>query len=606
METYLNKLEQIKNDPYQFTAFKSNISTVVKAGPGSGKTTVLTLKIMRLLNENITPPRGLACITYNKEAVKEFTKRLTELGYSKRNNVFLGTVHAFCIAEVISPFAHLYDYNIPMPLKIVTEKQKRQIFAKIVSQLNYNPKEVKINEMDKERTLNIDGISSIEVEPYDIALNVAKEYEKKLHSMGMVDFIDIVKYATLLIQNEEYVRNCLEAKFPWLLIDEYQDLGKPLHEMVLSLFNKTNIKIFAVGDPDQSIYSFNGAIPDYLNELFNNPNIKPVELKVNYRSHQEIIDASVVGLNQLGRNYSSGSSFDKEAEFHFITCEEELEDQYQKIINQIIPDCKQKGIPLEEICILFQSAKQIRNMSRYLNDANIPYYVSKFDFKRSDIVIWLEKCAAWTVSNSSESFTRLFEFWITLLQKHSQVFSSDELIVKRKRLFTILTNSTIHLNFLNNWLSYIIQKLELYTILNDSNVYPDEIDNLKILLEVSQDGNFHDYDVSKFSNLGKPLNQITLSTRHSAKGLEFEVVIILGMEKGNFPFYLNENDPDKLNEDRRVFFVCVSRAKRVCYLLRSKKFTKMTRYGLKTFFPQPSMFWEELYQSRHINNHILN
>ncbi|WP_248892192.1 UvrD-helicase domain-containing protein [Bacillus methanolicus] len=141
-----------------------------------------------------------------------------------------------------------------MPLKIVSEKEKSRLFNDIVTQLNYDPDKIKVLDMDKERTLNIDGISSVTVEPYDIALKVAKEYEKRLHAMGMVDCVDIVKYATLLIQKEEYVRRCLEAKFPWILIDEYQDLGKPLHEMVLSLFHKTNIKIFAVGDPDQSIY----------------------------------------------------------------------------------------------------------------------------------------------------------------------------------------------------------------------------------------------------------------------------------------------------------------------------------------------------------------
>ncbi|HDK5696059.1 TPA: UvrD-helicase domain-containing protein, partial [Staphylococcus pseudintermedius] len=234
--TYLKKLEQIKKDKNQLTAFYSNDSTVVKAGPGSGKTTVLTLKMMRLLNGKIKYPRGLACLTFNREAVKEFTQRLLDLGYVKRSNVFLGTVHAFCIAEVIAPYAHLYNYNIPTPLKIVSEKERTQLFNDIVSNLGYNHDLVNLIKMDKERTLNVDGFSSIKVEPYDIALKVAKEFEKQLHAMGMVDFIDIVKYATLLIQKEQYVRKCIEAKFPWILIDEYQDLGRPLHEMMLSLF----------------------------------------------------------------------------------------------------------------------------------------------------------------------------------------------------------------------------------------------------------------------------------------------------------------------------------------------------------------------------------
>jgi DNA helicase II / ATP-dependent DNA helicase PcrA len=593
--TYLEKLEQIKKDEDQLAAFNSNCSTVVKAGPGSGKTTVLTLKIMKLLNEKIKYPRGLACLTYNREAVKEFTNRLYELGYVKRSNVFLGTVHAFCIAEVISPFAHLYDYDIPMPLKIVSEKEKNKLFNDIVTQLNYDPEKIKVLDMDKERTLSIDGISSVTVEPYDIALKVAKEYEKRLHAMGMVDFIDIVKYATLLIQKEEYVRKCLEAKFPWILIDEYQDLGKPLHEMVLSLFYKTNIKIFAVGDPDQSIYGFNGAIPDYLTELYSSPNVKAIELKTNYRSHQDIINASVIGLNQQNRNYTSGKTFDKDAEFYFITCEEEMDDQYKEVAYQIIPDCQQKGIPLEEICVLVQSEKQAKSMGNFLDEVNISYYISKFDFKRSDTVIWLENCASWVTSKMNISFSSLFDFWIHLLQKHGQIISSEMSILERKKLYSILINSSCHSQSLSSWLKFLIENLNLYSILTDSDIYPDEVDNLKTLLKVSKEGSFKDYDITRFSNLGKPINQVTISTRHSSKGLEFEVVILLGMEKGNFPFYKNENNPEKLNEERRVFFVCISRAKRVCYLLRSRKYTRMTRNGLKTFYPKPSMFWEELY-----------
>ncbi len=103
--------------------------------------------------------------------------------------------------------------------------------------------------------------------------------KKRLYKLGFMDYESIIKYSTLLIQEQEYVRKCLNAKFPWILIDEYQDLGRPLHEMVLSLFTLTDIKIYAVGDPDQSIYGFSGAIPDYLHELYKHNDIIPIELK---------------------------------------------------------------------------------------------------------------------------------------------------------------------------------------------------------------------------------------------------------------------------------------------------------------------------------------
>ncbi|PRS35508.1 ATP-dependent helicase [Bacillus sp. NMCC4] len=597
MIPYEKKLEQIKKDESQYVAYNSNVSTVVKAGPGSGKTTVLSLKIMKLLYEKIKPPRGLACITYNKEAVKEFTNRLYDLGYKKRQNVFLGTVHAFCIAEVISPYIHLYEYDIPLPLTIISEKNRKQIYDNIVSELGYDPKKIRIEDMDKERTLSIDGISSVALEPFEVALRIAKEYEIRLRSKGMVDFIEIVKMATLLIQNHYYVRKCLEAKFPWILIDEYQDLGKPLHEMVLALFHKTNIKIFAVGDPDQSIYSFNGAIPDYLNELYQHPNILPIELLTNYRSHQDIIDASLVGLNQEGRKYISGKDFKSEAEFHFVTCEEELDDQYNDVVNSIIPECIEKGIPLEEVCILVQGGKEIKAIGNLLAKTNIPFYVSKFDFKRSDVVMWLESCAAWVINNENESFSKLFDFWASLYNRHIKVLTLTQLMQERKKVYKMLAESRSLTNNLEEWLNFVIEELKLNSVLERSKVYPNELDNLSLLFQAIKDQNQSNYDLEKFVNIGKPVNQVTVSTRHSSKGLEFEVVIMLGMEDGTFPYYLNVNDPKKLSEDRRVFFVCVSRAKRICYLLRSKKYTRMTWNGLRTFYPKPSIFWKELYQS---------
>lgn len=246
-EAFYRKLDQIKQDPLQLEAYEANDSTVVMAGPGSGKTTILTLKVMRLLSEKISEPRGIACVTYSREAAREFKDRLAKLGLSNRKNVFLGTVHSFCLKEVIEPFAKLYpEYNIPFPIKLVSEKKKNIIFSKFKKT---KIKNIDISKMDRERTREIEGLSQINTQPNEIASEIAAEYEKELENERMIDFISIVKYATKLIQNEEYIRNCLEAKFPWIIIDEYQDLGKPLHEMVLSLITNTKMKYFAVGDP---------------------------------------------------------------------------------------------------------------------------------------------------------------------------------------------------------------------------------------------------------------------------------------------------------------------------------------------------------------------
>lgn len=597
MDLFTEKLNQIKQDEDQFEAYNSDTSTVVIAGPGSGKTTVLTLKIMNLLLNKVRQPRGLACITYNKEAVKEFTNRLTSLGYKRRQNVFLGTVHSFCIAEVIAPYADLYEYGISLPLKVISEKERKGLFDKVVSDLKLGGANIKIEEMDKERSMNINGVSLVPLESYDVALKIALEFEERLKALDKVDFVEIVKYATFLIQTKPYVRKCLEAKFPWILIDEYQDLGKPLHEMILSLFSQTNIKIFAVGDPDQSIYSFNGAIPEYLIELSENPNLKLVQLTTNYRSNQGIVDASVLALQQKNRAFKAGTRVNESADFHFITCEQDIDQQYVHVIQHIIPDCIHEGIPLNEICVLVNGNKAVKDLAEHMERAKIPHYISKYDFKRSDFIIWLEECAEWVVSKENQSFSSIFDFWYGMLKKHNIEMSPSKTIAERKKLFNVLSKSNVYSHSLLEWIKFVLRDLDVMSILEKSNIYPDEHENIKELVKVILKGNLSGSNIEKFSSIGKPLNQVTLSTRHSSKGLEFEVVILLGMEEGNFPYYLNLNDPKKLAEDHRVFFVCISRAKRICYLLRSKRLTiHSKKYGIFLKDKEPSIFWNLLYE----------
>ena len=598
MSYYIDKLEQIKKDTMQLEAYNTQESTVVIAGPGSGKTTVLTLKILKLLREMIKEPRGLACVTFSKEAAREFKERLNKLGYEERQNVFLGTVHSFCIAEVLGNFAHLYNYQIPIPIKIISERDKRKLFEKVIKDLGVEHIGISITDMDKERTLNIKGMSSVQVPTYDIALKVALEYEKRLQELGLMDYESIIKFSTLLIQEQEYVRKCLSAKFPWVVIDEYQDLGRPLHEMVLSLFTKTDIKIFAVGDPDQSIYGFSGAIPDYLLELYKRDDIIPIELKNNYRSNQDIVDGSELVLNS-SRDYVAVTRTDERAEYVFITCEEDLEEQYDKCVNEIIPNYIGKGISLEEIVVIAKYNNDIKKLSSKFLEKGIPYYISKHDFERSDFVKWLEVCASWVNDKTSVSFEEIYLYWERLVLNHNdkEFFYGNRRVLEKRKLYNILTDSYEFRNKLNLWIKNIVTHLDILNLLNGSSIYPDEIENLENLIKVASEQRYKGYDISRFSKLGKTENQVTLTTRHSSKGLEFEVVIMLGMEEGNFPDYRSYSDPRKLAEENRMCFVCISRAKKICVLMRSKYYNITKKNGGIWHKPcEESRFWKILYR----------
>jgi DNA helicase-2/ATP-dependent DNA helicase PcrA len=583
------KLNQINNDPKQCEAYSSKKNTVVIAGPGSGKTTVLSMKILNLLENYITNPQGIACITYSREAAREIKDRLVTFGYNNTHkNSFFGTVHSFCIAEVLVPFSHLFDhFSLPFPIRIATTKQRTNAFKHALKNLIFSDDQVSITDMNRERKFGIIGESRIEIPSYDIALQVAREYEKILHDDSLIDFDDIVNYSTILIQKEEFVRRCLEAKFPWLLVDEYQDLGKPLHEIILSLLLKTDIKLFAVGDPDQSIYGFQGAIPDYLKELTTFKNrINTVILEKNYRSNQEIIEASEVIL-QENRGYLAGTREKERAVFHFFVREMGMEEQYNLVVQKLIPEYVEKErIPLNEIAVLVGTNKEVMQLAVFFQEFDIPYYISKQNFERTEFVQWLENCAKWVVDNATVSFDTLWSYWAFLtLSTNNDINGFKE----RVKFYNHLSDSVEKREDLRLWITFLKEHLNFEEVFTKSLSCSGELDNLNLLLKAI--GEQNNLDIKNFSKLGKPQNQVTISTRHSCKGLEFEVVILLGMEDGRFPFYSDINDPNKLTESSRICFVCISRAKRVCILVRSKKHILDTRRGPWEKNFEPSRFW---------------
>ncbi len=590
MSYYADKLEQVKSDPWQKKAYDTEDSTVVIAGPGSGKTTILTLKIMKLLNGHIKDPQGLACLTFTKEAAREFEDRLKAYGYKNRRNVFLGTVHSFCISEILVKFCNLYDCELPLPIKIVPSQLSAKILNDIKNEMGIKKNYYKIEAINKERSLGIEGISQIKTESDPTAKKIAAEYEKRIFAAGYVDFQSVITYSTKLIQEQEYVRKCLSAKFPWIVIDEYQDLGKPLHEIILSLFTQTDIKIFAVGDADQSIYSFAGAVPDYLMELYNRDDTISVELKNNYRSNQDIIDGSETVLN-ISRDYHAMTREGESAVYRFITCNNGYPDQFDYFIKKIIPECKKKLIPMEEIAVLLGTQNDCKDLSLKCLENNIPCYIPKHAFDRSDFVQWMEKCALWINDKSKVSFDDIFEYWynIQIMHRENKFFSEKEIIQMKKSLLETLYGSMEKKSDLKEWIHYILIELKIGDLLEKSEHMPDEKDNLCKLYKDVSDEKYKDYDTNKFSKIGKPENQITITTRHSSKGLEFEVVVMMGMDEEHFPSWAIKKEPNNIYEENRICFVCVSRAKRVCILMNSNYYTEWNYYygreEIKRYYP---------------------
>ncbi len=595
-EKFYNDQDLIRGDKEQWKAYKSNNNTVVIAGPGSGKTRILTLKAIKLLRTQINPPSGLACISYSRETVRELRKRLKEYGYKNSSSDFIGTIHGFCLIHILQPFGHLFpQYGLPEPFKIASDELRREIYHGVLSDLGIEQEQLSFVDMDRQRSLSANGKSEVEIQTDAFAIEGAKIYDEKLAKTGNIDFIGIVNVSTKMIQEQEYIRRTLEAKFPWLLIDEYQDLGKSLHEMVLDLNTQTNMKIFAVGDMNQSIYGFSGAYPDFLRELRDKDNFEPIALNSNYRSNQDIIEGSLdaLSLDPPRPDYAAKKRIDESAEFTFITCYAESSSQFNLIADKVIPKLMAKGIELREIGILVGSGTEVVELAIVLKLRNIPYYIVKWDFQNTDIVYWLQECAQWCLDKDSVSFDELFNFWHLQIKLHNDPRANWEIIRQKKQFYEVLEGCRV-INLVAEWLDYFLKELDLVSLLQDSERYPDEVLNLEKLRNEASNRNLKAAELKRFAYLGKPENEVTITTRHSSKGLEFEAVILPGMEEGRFPFYRYEDGSREMREAHRLFYVCISRAKKECILLRSENHTIPTRRGdwFKDF--EASRFWKIL------------
>jgi len=603
---FFEDLELIKGDQSQIDAYNSQRNTVVIAGPGSGKTRVLSLKAASLAQGSIKKPCGIACISYSRETVREIKKRLKEYGYKPTSKDYIGTVHSFTLLHVLQPFGHLYPhYGVKYPIRIIKKEDEIKIYNNVLADLNATPEQVKLIEINRQRSLSVVGSSQVIFDSTDLIESAAKLYETKLLETEYLDFVSIINISAQIIHEQEFVRLALRSRFPWLLVDEYQDLGKALHEMVLELVFNADIKLFAVGDMNQSIYGFNGGYPDFLMELMRRDDIYPVQLANNYRSNQHIITASLETLEPPAPlAYFAKRRLEENADFTFVTCNHQMDQQYDVVANKVVPLLIQNNTPLNEIGIITRSNTDVRLMALALRRNNIPFYISKWDFEKSAVVTWLQDCANWCINPEQQSFDEIFEFWKSLLINHDDPRKFINTIDLKVDFLKTLRKSKKK-EIVLDWLKLTINDLDLAGVLEHSDMYPDEIKNLNLLVNEAEIHNLKDMQLDRFARLGVPDNEVTITTRHSAKGLEFEAVILLGMEEGHFPFYLDVRNPILLAEAQRLCYVCVSRAKKSCILVRSEQFTVNTQWGQRTFPYPPSRFWTALDQKfGNQNNHF--
>nr|WP_253285331.1 ATP-dependent helicase [Ruegeria sp. HKCCD6604] len=565
--------EDLRNNPAQSAAYESKGNCVVLAGPGSGKTKTLTVKLARLLSEDIQEPRGLACITYNNECARELETRLAALGIEPGRRAFIGTVHSFSLTQIVLPYAKAADMGLPDEFCVATRAERRRALETAYNQViggRENPQQLDFKMGTYRRSiLNRNSAEWRETDPEMASL--VEAFEAELRAMGRIDFDDMPLLAVRALREHEWLQRAILAKYPVLVVDEYQDLGRALHRMVMGLCFSTGMRLFAVGDADQSIYEFNGANPQLLRELAARKDVECVRLRLNYRSGSKIVEASSFALGEA-RDYEAAEGAE-EGTVYFHPQQGSYENQAAEAFSVVIADIAKRHPDLKpgDIAILYPAAwlgDKVAEVAQQVGLSVIRTDTNAIYSRTSRLMRWLERCAEWCCGGWQTGTPRFSH----LVNEGARLFAEEintpgaRLAFQRALMDSLWSRRESALS-LRQWLTDI-RAAFITDLIAKCRTMKDEGETLDNFIGRTQAGkDCSDMTVAQFAGQGEGNESLHLSTLHSAKGREFPIVIMFGMDQGNIP-RKGSNESQKL-EARRLFYVGFTRAKSEVHVMHS-------------------------------------
>jgi len=564
--SYLVAAEGLRGNEDQWNAYQSTGNCVILAGPGSGKTKTITVKIARLLAEDVRSPRRIACITYSNACVGELRSRLNKLGVDDGDRLLLSTVHSFCLTELVLPYAAMAGLDIPEPLAVASPVVARKLFGDAYrAQLGGNAPGWFRTACDRLRR-TIPDRDSDEWRAWSAReTRVVEAYEALLLENGLIDFDGLVLAGLQLVEKQAWVRRAILAKYPVVVIDEYQDLGLPLHRIVLALLG-AGVRIIAVGDSDQSIYGFTGAKPALLRTLAVHRRMQAIALKLNYRCADSIIAASRALLPEPA-DFRSHDGRVGEIRIHRL--ERSIQKQAQYALETLVPAVLKANPSWTpgDVALLYRSMNEGTQIAQAADALGVQYF--RLDngspIKRTRLIEWLTDAARWCAGGWQTGEVQLSHLLKAWRRMQRSIARESDLLAARKGLIDALFSLRDGTLTLRRWLR-VLRAAALDTMLQGEPGLADEIDNLdELTASATAGGVLQNFTVEIFGNQGKSPDQINLMTLHSSKGLEFQAVIMVGLENGVFPSSYDKTD-EQLEEAARLFYVGVTRAKTQVHL----------------------------------------
>ncbi|MBF0710136.1 MULTISPECIES: ATP-dependent helicase [unclassified Gemella] len=589
---------------------------IVIAGAGSGKTSVLTRRIAYLISEKNISENNILAITFTNKAAKEMKERIHSLVGETAKYIWISTFHSMCV-RILRQHIELLNYN--KNFTILDPSEQKLIIKNILKELNYSEDEyepnVILNIISKNKNENVSSTKLLQTVRWGFmekVANIYDSYQKYLKKYSVLDFDDLLIKVIELFEKYPEVLDKYQNKFKYIHVDEYQDTNLIQYKLI-QLLSNNNRNICIVGDDDQSIYSWRGARSDNLINFESDfPEFKLIVLDQNYRSNNVILDAAnnVIKNNKIRKEKNlwsakkGGNKINVYAAFNEI---DEVEYIAKKIKNAI-----NEGIEYKDIAILYRANYLSRIIENTLLSNSIPYkLVGSLKFlQRQEIKDILAYVNVIVNPQAELSLRRIInvpkrgigptsiEKIEKYMEQHNMTFydtlskieqvglskKSTQEIIKLQNIFKKYSNfkkftideiimgiyldsgyssmlkeaNDEHSNDRISNISELVSSAKQYSEMNNSII--DYVTEMSLMAD-SDDENFE--------------NSVTLSTIHAAKGLEYGIVFVVGLEENIFPSIKNSDDfndeQTKMEEERRLAYVAITRAKNELYLSYSNR-----------------------------------
>ena len=587
---------------------------LIFAGAGTGKTRVITYKVAYLLEQKLATPQEILAITFTNKAANEMKIRVEQLIGEKAQDIWIKTFHSTCTKILRNEIEKLdYGRNFVIydeidQIKLVTECMKELD----IDRKRFNPKSIlNLISAAKEELIDHEKYPETVSDLYQqIASDVYSRYQERLFKANALDFDDLIMLTVIIFRLFPSVLKKYQDRFKYILVDEYQDTNRAQYYLVNLLASK-NKNIYVVGDDDQSIYSWRGAdIRNILEFEHDYPNAKVFKLEQNYRSTKLILGAAdnVVKNNfsRKGKNLWTDNERGKKV---FIFEAEDEHNEASFVIHEIKRLIKNRDFKYNDFSVFYRTHAQSRVIEDISLKQGIPYkivggvrFYDRMEIK--DITAYLR-----LISNSNDIVSlhriinvphrRIGKMTISAISKFAKMnnITFNESLQKYEENHLLSINMRTKIKKFIKMIDYLrdyssknsLDKLlvEVWTKTGYIKELEDEktlaaqfrIENLKELLTVikeflseNPEGDLDQFmeEMSLVANIDtykEDENFATLMTLHNAKGLEFKVVFIVGMEEGIFPHALSLDDIRQLEEERRLCYVGMTRAKKLLYMV---------------------------------------